>query len=194
MGGYVPTPVDFAACKYPERLNTENSPTSPNQATLERYGVSRNRTPKSARSNFELSLADNFLDGSSIMDESDTPYSFISKNSPATPSPPRTTPPPEEQREEETPLRAATPEHHRSPTRSRSSTPYAQEATRPIRGTEPTTPRTEENPEETSSTSTQEGLNPSDSRSSTPTPPEERRRRRRRRRRQLRLPRHRRRH
>merc|ERR1711911_407531 len=89
MGGYVPTPVDFAACKYPERLNTENSPTSPNQATLERYGVSRNRTPKSARSNFELSLADNFLDGSSIMDESDTPYSFISKNSPATPSPPR---------------------------------------------------------------------------------------------------------
>ena len=172
--GYVPTPVDFAACKYPERLNTENSPTSPNQATLERYGVSRNRTPKSARSNFELSLADNFLDGSSIMDESDTPYSFISKNSPATPSPPRTTPPPEEQREEETPLRAATPEHHRSPTRSRSSTPYAQEATRPNRGTEPTTPRTEENPEETSSTSTQEGLNPSDSRSSTPTPPEER--------------------
>ena len=143
--GYVPIPVDFAACKYPERPNAENSPTSPNQATLERYGVSRNRSPKSARSNFELTLADNFLDGSSIMDESDTPYSFISKNSPATPFPPRTTPPPEEQREEETPIRAtaATPEHHRTPTRSRSSTPYAQETTRPNRGTEPSTPRTE---------------------------------------------------
>ena len=62
--GYVPIPVDFAACKYPERPNAENSPTSPNQATLERYGVSRNRSPKSARSNFELALADNFLDGS----------------------------------------------------------------------------------------------------------------------------------
>ena len=173
--GYIPKPINYAARKFPERPSVEDPPTSPNQATMEKYVVNRKRSPRLTGGNFDLTLADDFLSESSASNENESPSSSFNKPNPTTPSPPRSMPPPEEQQTEQSLITAtvATPGHHPTLTRCRSSTPYATEPTRTKNTPEPATLQAKNTPEETAATATQGGEVPSISTSPTPTPPEE---------------------